>query len=47
LFVWAHWLAPMLLAAAAVTTAIALINLARYLIEVRRPAVSADAIKVE
>jgi archaetidylinositol phosphate synthase len=39
-FVWAHWLAPMLLAAAAVTPVIALIILARYLIEVRRPAVS-------
>jgi phosphatidylglycerophosphate synthase len=40
LFVWAHWLAPMLLAAAIVTTVIALIILARYLLEMRRPAVS-------
>jgi phosphatidylglycerophosphate synthase len=31
LFVWAHWLAPMVLAAAIVTTVIALIILARYL----------------
>lgn len=39
LFVWAHWLAPMLLTAAVVTTAIALIILARYLLELRRPSV--------
>jgi phosphatidylglycerophosphate synthase len=38
LFVWAHWLAPMLLAAAVVATVIALIILARYLLELRRPA---------
>jgi phosphatidylglycerophosphate synthase len=36
LFVWAHWLAPMLLAAAVVTTVIALIILARYLVGLRR-----------
>jgi phosphatidylglycerophosphate synthase len=40
LFVWAHWLAPMILAAAVVTTIIALIILVRYLLEIRRPAVS-------
>jgi phosphatidylglycerophosphate synthase len=37
LFVWAHWLAPMLLAAAVVTTVIALIIVARYLVGLRRP----------
>jgi archaetidylinositol phosphate synthase len=39
LFVWAHWLAPMLLTAAAVTTAIALFILVRYVLELRRPSV--------
>jgi phosphatidylglycerophosphate synthase len=39
LFVWAHWLAPMLLAAAAVATVIALIIFARYMLEMRRPSV--------
>jgi phosphatidylglycerophosphate synthase len=39
LFVWVHWLAPMLLAAAVATTVIAVIILARYLLEKRRPAV--------
>jgi phosphatidylglycerophosphate synthase len=38
LFVWAHWLAPMLLTAAVVTTVIALIILSRYLLQMRRPA---------
>ena len=40
LFVWAHWLAPMLLAATAVMTVIALIIFARYVLEARRPAES-------
>jgi hypothetical protein len=40
LFVWAHWLAPMVLAAAVVATVIALIIFARYLREMRRPAPS-------
>jgi archaetidylinositol phosphate synthase len=40
LFVWAHWLAPMLLVAAVVTTVIAVIILIRYLLQLRRPAVS-------
>jgi archaetidylinositol phosphate synthase len=39
LFVWAHWLAPMLLAAAVVTAVIAVIIWVRYLLELRRPAV--------
>ena len=37
---WARWLAPMLLAAAAVTTVIALIIFARYLLQLRHPTVS-------
>jgi phosphatidylglycerophosphate synthase len=40
LFVWAHWLAPMLIAAAAVATVIAGVILTRYLLEMRRPTVS-------
>jgi archaetidylinositol phosphate synthase len=39
LFVWAHWLAPMLLAAAVVAAVIALTILVRYLLELRRPPV--------
>jgi phosphatidylglycerophosphate synthase len=35
-FVWAHWLAPMLLAAALVMSVIALIILVRYVLELRR-----------
>jgi archaetidylinositol phosphate synthase len=40
LFVWAHWLAPTLLAAAAVATVVALVILTRYLLELRRWAVT-------
>jgi archaetidylinositol phosphate synthase len=40
LFVWAHWLAPMVLAAAVVTTVIAVIIFIRYLLQMRDPAAS-------
>jgi phosphatidylglycerophosphate synthase len=38
LFVWLHWLAPMLIAAAIVSTGIALVFLGRYILLTRRHA---------
>ena len=38
LFVWLNWLAPMLIAAAIVSTVIALVILTRYLLLTRRQA---------
>lgn len=38
LFVWLHWLAPMLIAATIVSTGIALVFLSRYVLLTRRPA---------